>query len=197
MRPEVARNALLATHGGLSLELCAVIGHISPMALYRLICALGHQSLVAVLTRGGLPPPAYILADEKHSRCLTERGYLPTIVRGRVLWHLGYSASKSAAALTKSYGVVQCAALEHEPSYQLRGALTDGFDSGCVANFAQVVVKGELPLSVERLGGQGVELIGRSEPLVSGLKYHLFFLDHVHEFDSNQSVLGCLKRFEP
>src|SRR5215475_2036519 len=31
MRPEVARDALLATHGGLSLELCAVIGHISPM----------------------------------------------------------------------------------------------------------------------------------------------------------------------
>ena len=45
IRPEVARDALLATHGGLSLELCAVIGHISPMALYRLVCALGHQSL--------------------------------------------------------------------------------------------------------------------------------------------------------
>jgi hypothetical protein len=36
MRPEVARDALLATHGGLSLELCAVLYHISPMALYRL-----------------------------------------------------------------------------------------------------------------------------------------------------------------
>ena len=32
---EVARDALLATHGGLSLEWCAVICHISPMALYR------------------------------------------------------------------------------------------------------------------------------------------------------------------
>src|SRR3712207_9544129 len=39
MRPEVARDALLATHGGLSLELCAVISHLSPMALYRLVCA--------------------------------------------------------------------------------------------------------------------------------------------------------------
>src|SRR5882672_5324382 len=36
MRPEVARNALMAAHGGLSLELCAVICHISPMALFRL-----------------------------------------------------------------------------------------------------------------------------------------------------------------
>src|SRR6266705_2310237 len=41
MRPDIARDVLLATHGGLSLELCAVIHHISPMALYRLVCALG------------------------------------------------------------------------------------------------------------------------------------------------------------
>src|SRR5215471_1078489 len=129
MRPDVARDVLLATHGGLSLELCAVIGHISPMALYRLVCAFGHQSLVGALTRCGLPLPVYFLADEKHSHCLTERVYLPTIVRGRVIWHLGYSASKSAAAFTESYGVFQRAALEHEPSYQVRGALTDGFDS--------------------------------------------------------------------
>jgi hypothetical protein len=62
MRPDMARDALLATHGGLSLELCAVICHVSPMSLYRLICALGHQSLVTVLTRCGLPLPIYFLA---------------------------------------------------------------------------------------------------------------------------------------
>src|SRR6266700_7603078 len=94
MRPDVARDALLATHGGLSLEWCAVIGHISPMALYRLICALGQQSLVTVLTRCGLPLPVYYLADEKHSRCLTEKVYLPTIVPGRVIWHLGWFCRK-------------------------------------------------------------------------------------------------------
>src|SRR5919202_461252 len=128
MRPDVARNALLATYGGLSLELCAVIGHISPMALYRLICALGHQSLVTVLTRCGLPLPVYVLADEKHSRCLTDKVYLPTIVSGRVLWHLGYTEDASAAALTESYRVCQRAALQQEPSYQVRGVLIDGFD---------------------------------------------------------------------
>ena len=41
------------------------------MALYRLICALGKQSRVAVLTRCALPLPEYLLADEKHSKCLT------------------------------------------------------------------------------------------------------------------------------
>jgi hypothetical protein len=63
MRPEVARDALLATHGGLSLELCAVLYHLSPMALYRLICACGHHSLVTVLTRCGLALPVYFLAE--------------------------------------------------------------------------------------------------------------------------------------
>jgi hypothetical protein len=129
IRPEMARDALLATHGGLSLEWCAVICHISPMALYRLICALGSQSLVAVLTRCGLVLPTYFLADEKHSRCLTEKVYLPTIVRGRVIWHLGYTEEASAAALTQSYGLFQRAAFQQEPAYRVRGILTDGFDS--------------------------------------------------------------------
>jgi hypothetical protein len=129
MRPEIARDALLATHGGLSLELCAVIGHISPMALYRLICAFGHHSLVTVLTRCGLPLPTYFLADEKHSHCLTAKVYLPTIVRGRVIWHLGYTEDASAAALTQSYGAFQHAAVQQEPSYRVRRILTDCFDS--------------------------------------------------------------------
>jgi hypothetical protein len=129
MRPDVARDALLATHGGLSLELCAVLYHISPMALYRLVCAFGHQSLVAVLTRCGLPLPVYVLADEKHSRCLAEKVYLPTIVSGRVIWHLGYTEEASAAAFTQSYREFQRAAYQHEPSYRVRGVLTDGFDS--------------------------------------------------------------------
>jgi hypothetical protein len=129
MRPEVARDALLATHGGLSLELCAVLYHLSPMTLYRLICAFGHQSLVPVLTRCGLPLPVYFLADEKHSRALTAKVYLPTIVCGRVIWHLGYTEAASTTAFTQSYRAFQQAALQQDPSYRVRGILTDGFDS--------------------------------------------------------------------
>jgi len=129
MRPEVARDALLATHGGLSLECCAVLYHISPMALYRLLCALGQQSLVTVLTRCGLALPAYFLADEKHSHCLTDKVYLPTIVTGRVLWHLGYTTEASTTAFTQSYQAFQRAAVDQEPTYRVRGVLTDGFDS--------------------------------------------------------------------
>jgi hypothetical protein len=134
MRPAVARDAVLATHGGLSSERCAVIGHIAPMALYRLVCALGQHSLVThslvtILTRCGLPLPVYFLADEKLSHCLAEHVYVPTIVRGRVIWHLGYTKEASAAAFIRSYGEFQRATLYHEPSYRIRGILTDGFDS--------------------------------------------------------------------
>jgi hypothetical protein len=129
MRPDIARDALLATHGGLSLELCAVLYHISPMALYRLVCAFGHHSLVTVLTRCGLPLPVYVLADEKHSHCLTDKVYLPTIVCGRVLWHVGYTTEASTAAFSASYGEFQRAASRQEPTYRVRGILTDGFDS--------------------------------------------------------------------
>ena len=69
------------------------------------------------------------MADEKHSRCLTDKVYLPTIVSGRVIWHLGYSDATSAAAFTASYGDFPRAALQVEPSYRVRGALTDGFNS--------------------------------------------------------------------
>ena len=55
--------------------------------------------------------------------------YLPTIVSGRVLWHLGSTQEASAAALTRSYGAFQRAAAQQEPSYRVRGVLTDGFDS--------------------------------------------------------------------
>ena len=58
-------------------------------------------------------------------------------------------------------------------------------------------MKGQLRLSVGGLGGQGVEQFGRSAALVSGLDHQLFFLDHVHEFDTDEHPLGSIKRFEP
>ena len=69
-----------------------------PWPSIDVICALGHHRLVTVLVKCHLPLPRYLRADEKHSTCLTERVSLPTIVSGRVLWHLGYSDSKSAGA---------------------------------------------------------------------------------------------------
>jgi hypothetical protein len=64
---------------------------------------------------------------------------------------------------------------------------------GFVANFAQEVMKGQLPCLWRGLGGQGVEQFGRSEAFVFLFDYQLPLLDHVHEFYTNQCVLGCCK----
>ena len=82
-----------------------------------------------MLTRCGLALPVYFLADEKHTHCLTNKAYLPTIVSGRVIWHLEYTEEASAAALTQSYGAFQRAASQQEPLYRVKEVLTDGFDS--------------------------------------------------------------------
>ena len=66
-----------------------------------------------------------------------------------------------------------------------RGSPVPGAFSGFVANFAQKVMTGQLPLSVRRLRGERVELFGCSEALFPSLNHHLFFPDHVHEFDPN------------
>jgi hypothetical protein len=105
----VARDAPLATHGGLSLARCAVSYQIAPMALSRLVCALGQHRLVRVLTRWGL------------SR--------PTLVSGRVIWPLGDTEDASAAALTPSYQAFPRVAVPHEPASRVRGLRTEGFDS--------------------------------------------------------------------
>jgi hypothetical protein len=99
------------------------------MSIYRLVCAFGRTSLVTVLTRCQLPIPPYFLADEKHSHCLTEKVYLPTIVEGRFIWHLGYTEDKSADAFEISYGQFQQAVHTVEPDYQPQDILTDGFES--------------------------------------------------------------------
>jgi hypothetical protein len=129
MRPEAARDALLATPGGRRLALCAVICHRSPRALYRLGGAFGQHRLVTVLTRCGLPRPVYCLAAETHRRGLAATVSLPPIVCGRGLWHLGYVAAASAVALPQSSGAFQRVASQQEPSYRVQGGLTDGFAS--------------------------------------------------------------------
>ncbi len=129
MSPEDAEKALLATSGGLSLEVCAEILNITPMAIWRLLCAVGKTGLVTFLTRCALPLPKYFIADEKHSFCLKDKVYLATVVAGRVIWLLGYTLDKSAEAFEASYGQFRKAALEHDPSWKPGGILTDGFAS--------------------------------------------------------------------
>jgi len=165
VKPEVAQKALLATHGGLSLEWSAtIIDNISPMAIYRLVCAFGRAGLVTALLRCQLPLPPYFLADEKHSRCLTEKVYLPTIVAGRVVWHLGYTEDKSADAFEDAYGQFQQAALSIDPAYRPQGILTDGFESTrkSLRNLFPLTVLGNCLRHATNRVGSKLKSVGKS-----------------------------------
>jgi hypothetical protein len=178
MRPEVARDALWATHGGRSLELCAAICHLSPMALDRVVCALGQHRLVTVLVQCHLPLPVYFLADEKHRRCLTDRGSLPTIVSGRVIWHLGDSASQSAVAFPESSGQFQRVASQEDLSYEVQGVLIDGFES-TTSSMRTLFPGARLGHGLRHARNKLPDkLIGLSAPLRQGLRAQLHPLLH-------------------
>jgi hypothetical protein len=115
MPPEVAQRGLLATPGGLSLELCAVLYNVSPMASYRMICAIGRYGLGPVLCRCRLSLPRDLLVDEKHPHCQKGKVSLPTIAQGRVMWPLGYTTTTSAQAFRASYGLCCHAAFQAQP----------------------------------------------------------------------------------
>jgi hypothetical protein len=129
MHPDVAKHALLATHGGLSLELCAVLYPVSPMALDRVVCARGRHGLVPALRRCQLPLPRDLLVDEKQTHGQTAQVYLPTVAQGRRLWHVGYTTAISAQAWRHSYDLFRHAVRHADPDSRVRGILTAGFAS--------------------------------------------------------------------
>jgi hypothetical protein len=51
------------------------------------------------------------------------------MVHGLVIWHLEYTVEARAAAFPESYQAFQHAAAQQEPSYRVKGVLTDDFDS--------------------------------------------------------------------
>ena len=53
-------------------------------------------------------------------------------------------------------------------------------------------MKGPSSLAMGGVRGQGVAEGGRSEACASSLHDHLAVVDHGHEFNPNQSLLGCI-----
>jgi len=133
------------------------------MAVYRLICSLGKVCMVTLLTRCGIPLPEYLAADEKHSVCLTEKVYLPTVACGHLIWHIGYAEDKSAEAFEASYGQFRQAGLNYDPSWKVRGVLTDSFDSTVrtVKKLFPEARVGNCPLHAAKKVGQKLKNVPR------------------------------------
>lgn len=129
MPVETARQSLFALYGGLSLENTAALLNVTAMAVYRLICRIGNVPMVRVLLHCGLSLPDYLIADEKHSQCLSQKLYLATVTAGRVIWLLTSCPDKTAEAFAVGYGEFAQAAHAVQPNYRPKGITCDGFDS--------------------------------------------------------------------
>jgi len=97
MRPEVARDALLATTGAQSGALCGDLPHLAYGALSSALCARPSQ-MVTALTRWGCPCPRMSWPMKSIVTVLTDKVYLPRLSVPRHL-ALGYTENASAAAL--------------------------------------------------------------------------------------------------
>ncbi len=129
LNPLEARSCLYNSFYGASLEVNFALFGVSAMQQYNYFCAIGRNSLVKILINCSLELPAYPIFDEKHCKCRSDKSYLPTIVEGRVIWHLGYVESLSEDTLTANYGIFKENAQNELPNYSPIGVLTDGFTS--------------------------------------------------------------------
>jgi len=126
-KTEQVKRAIIAYHGGLSFENCAICYNISPMCLYRLICAFGKHCLATMLYQAGVPLPKNLQADEKHTKCLGEKGYIPLLTCGHAIWDIDYIDNVDEQTLAPFYQqfVEQTKALE--PNYAPKTITHDGF----------------------------------------------------------------------
>lgn len=126
-RTEQARTALLNYHGGLSFENCAIGANMSGMALYRLLCAFGKYSLEHTLSTAGVSLPKHVQADEKHTKCLGEKGYIPIVSSGHAIWHIDYVDTVDEEVLEASYRQFAVEAKKIGQEYAPRTVTHDGF----------------------------------------------------------------------
>ena len=56
-----------------------------------------------MLNKVGVALPQNLQADEKHTKCLGEKGYIPLLTSGHVIWHINYVHSLDDAVLEASY----------------------------------------------------------------------------------------------
>ncbi len=128
-RSEQVKNALIAYHGGLSLENCAICFNINAMSLYRIICTFGKSSIPEVFHRAQMALPENGQTDEKHSKCMGENGYIPLITSGHAIWHIDYVESLDEEVLEASYKNFADQTKAIDPDYEPITMTHDGYQS--------------------------------------------------------------------
>ncbi len=179
-----ARNCLYNCYYGASLEVNFNLFEVPAMQQYNYLCAIGRVELVKTLINSALSLPDYIICDEKHSKTEGGKSYLPTIVSGRVLWHLGYTEGLTELELTKNYGEFKENAQKELAKYSPKGILTDGFTStqnSMKNNFTYAIIGICLLHACLLISRSLKKLLGEKAVILSKIFFNIF-----GKFDKNK-----------
>jgi len=99
-----------------------------PMFWYRAELALGRPAIVGTTVKAAERLPAHLLADEKHTKLLGQKVYVPTVVGGGCILGATLSEGADAKALLAAYGEFSSEARDLSPDYAPETVCTDGWE---------------------------------------------------------------------
>jgi len=101
----------------------------SPMFWYRAERALGRASIVGSTVKAPERLPKHLVGDEKHSKLLGEKVFVPTVVGSGCILGATLCESADAKSLLAAYGEFAQEARELCPTYAPETVCTDGWEA--------------------------------------------------------------------
>jgi len=175
-----------------SRQTTSILGYASPTTFapavyWRFILWLGQlMPVTRVLLRLGLPPPRYIITDEKFTDEAGRRTYMPAMVQQELLWAIDSVEQSDEATLKVFFQAFLTEVQAMYRDYRLRGALQDGWQPAQEALQAVCprVVLGECHLHAQRRMAQALVKYHKQHPEVSPAALQALQTRHDHVLEA-------------
>jgi hypothetical protein len=125
---EEVEHGLYLRHWGVPFDALAHVFGRSPMFWYRAELSLGRSSLVGTSVKAPEHLPEHLVADEKHTRLVGKKVFVPTVAAGGCILGATVTESADAPALEAAYGEFSQEARQLSPSYAPKSVGTDGWE---------------------------------------------------------------------
>ena len=126
---EEVEKGLFLRHWGVPHEAIAYVCGRSASFWYRAEISLGRASIVGTTVKAPERLPQDLVADEKHTRLLRNKVFVPTVVGRGCILGATLTESASEEALLKGYGEFAEEARQVAPTYEPETVCTDGWDA--------------------------------------------------------------------
>jgi hypothetical protein len=139
-----------------------------------------------VLLQLRLPPPRYIITDEKFTDEAGQRMYVPAIVQQELLWVIDDVEQSDEETLRAFYQAFSTEVHAVAPDYRLCGALQDGWQPAqkALQGVCPQVVLGECHLHAQRRMAQALVEYQKQHPEVYHAKLQALQAQHDHVLEA-------------